>query len=171
LTLLVAGLAPAPKELDLDDVHRVGVGVAEADGTLGAPSLVATRAAWVCFVPDGAESLSGEWMGHSRRLVGRAGLEFDQLDVQGTVLIGLVSVPRLDDRLRKAPHRGTHQHPEHSNVWIVGGGSGHGLKHGPPIAERLAATFSSGKRMPADFSLGERSPSRSLRMVSSGLGT
>jgi glycine/D-amino acid oxidase-like deaminating enzyme len=60
-------------------------------------------------------------------------------------------------------------HPEHPSVWIVGGGSGHGLKHGPPIAERLATVFSSGKTMPADFSLGERSPSRSLRTASSGL--
>jgi sarcosine oxidase len=70
-----------------------------------------------------------------------------------------------DTRLIAAPH------PEHPSVWIVGGGSGHGLKHGPPIAERLAAAFSSGKMMPADFSLGERSPSRSLRTSSSGIET
>jgi glycine/D-amino acid oxidase-like deaminating enzyme len=42
-------------------------------------------------------------------------------------------------------------HPEHPSVWIVGGGSGHGLKHGPPIGERLANVFSSGKTMPSDF--------------------
>ena len=70
-----------------------------------------------------------------------------------------------DTRLIAAPH------PEHPSVWIVGGGSGHGLKHGPPIAERLANVFSSGKTMPADFSLGERSPSRSLRTASSGMET
>ena len=45
------------------------------------------------------------------------------------------------------------------------------LKHGPPIAERLAAAFMSGARMPANFSLGERSPSRSLRTASSGMET
>ena len=27
------------------------------------------------------------------------------------------------------------RHPEFSNVWIVGGGSGHGFKHGPAVAE------------------------------------
>ena len=27
------------------------------------------------------------------------------------------------------------RHPEHDNVWIVGGGSGHGFKHGPAIGE------------------------------------
>src|SRR4029453_8395489 len=31
-------------------------------------------------------------------------------------------------------------HPEHPNVWIVGGGSGHGFKHGPPMAGRLPPT-------------------------------
>jgi len=30
------------------------------------------------------------------------------------------------------------RHPEASNVWIVGGGSGHGFKHGPAIGEYVA---------------------------------
>jgi len=30
-------------------------------------------------------------------------------------------------------------HPEMDNVWFVGGGSGHGFKHGPAIGEYLAA--------------------------------
>ena len=30
-------------------------------------------------------------------------------------------------------------HPAWSNVWIVGGGSGHGFKHGPAIGKHLAA--------------------------------
>ncbi|MEM7417524.1 MAG: FAD-dependent oxidoreductase [Gemmatimonadota bacterium] len=29
-------------------------------------------------------------------------------------------------------------HPESDNVWIVGGGSGHGFKHGPAVGEHLA---------------------------------
>jgi glycine/D-amino acid oxidase-like deaminating enzyme len=67
-----------------------------------------------------------------------------------------------DTRLIAAPH------PEHPGVWIVGGGSGHGLKHGPPMAERLANAFATGTTLPADFSLGERSGSQSLRTASSG---
>jgi glycine/D-amino acid oxidase-like deaminating enzyme len=66
-----------------------------------------------------------------------------------------------DTRFIAAPH------PELANVWIVGGGSGHGLKHGPPMAERLASAFASGETLPADFSLGERSGSQSLRTASS----
>ena len=30
------------------------------------------------------------------------------------------------------------RHPEHGNVWIVGGGSGHGFKHGPAVGELAA---------------------------------
>jgi sarcosine oxidase len=31
------------------------------------------------------------------------------------------------------------RHPEMENVWLVGGGSGHGFKHGPPLGEYVAA--------------------------------
>ena len=30
------------------------------------------------------------------------------------------------------------QHPKNENVWIVGGGSGHGFKHGPALGEMVA---------------------------------
>lgn len=58
-------------------------------------------------------------------------------------------------------------HPDHPSVWIVGGGSGHGLKHGPPMAERLAMAIASGTTLPAGFALGQRSGSESLRTASS----
>jgi glycine/D-amino acid oxidase-like deaminating enzyme len=31
------------------------------------------------------------------------------------------------------------RHPEFENVWLVGGGSGHGFKHGPFVGEYVAA--------------------------------
>ena len=31
------------------------------------------------------------------------------------------------------------RHPEFANAWLVGGGSGHGFKHGPVVAEYVAA--------------------------------
>jgi sarcosine oxidase len=31
------------------------------------------------------------------------------------------------------------RHPELENVWLVGGGSGHGFKHGPAVGEHVAA--------------------------------
>jgi glycine/D-amino acid oxidase-like deaminating enzyme len=60
-------------------------------------------------------------------------------------------------------------HPEHANVWIVGGGSGHGFKHGPPMAERLARAFRGGTSLPDRFGLGERQAGSSMRTAGSGL--
>lgn len=39
------------------------------------------------------------------------------------------------------------RHPIHANVWIAGGGSGHGFKHGPAVGEYLADLIQ-GKRKP-----------------------
>ncbi len=33
-------------------------------------------------------------------------------------------------------------HPEAANLWFLGGGSGHGFKHGPALGELVARTFS-----------------------------
>ena len=33
------------------------------------------------------------------------------------------------------------RHPEHESVWLLGGGSGHGFKHGPALAEHVAAVL------------------------------
>jgi sarcosine oxidase len=52
---------------------------------------------------------------------------------------------------------------EHDGVWIVGGGSGHGFKHGPAMAERIAAAWHGGEPLPERFALGPRTPGRSLR--------
>jgi monomeric sarcosine oxidase len=36
------------------------------------------------------------------------------------------------------------RHPEFGNVWLVGGGSGHGFKHGPVVGEYVAARVAGG---------------------------
>ena len=54
-------------------------------------------------------------------------------------------------------------HPEHDRVWLLGGGSGHGFKHGPALAE-YTADLLEGKAAPEPrFGLGERDPGTSLR--------
>jgi len=58
-------------------------------------------------------------------------------------------------------------HPEHERVWLMGGGSGHGFKHGPALAEVVADALRSGAALPERFGLGERSASRSLRTAGS----
>jgi monomeric sarcosine oxidase len=45
------------------------------------------------------------------------------------------------------------RHPELANVWLVGGGSGHGFKHGPAVGEYVAARIADGKPVDPRFSL------------------
>jgi sarcosine oxidase len=54
-------------------------------------------------------------------------------------------------------------HPEHPSVWLLGGGSGHGFKHGPSLAERMATWLSGDEPPDPRFALGARTPNRSLR--------
>jgi glycine/D-amino acid oxidase-like deaminating enzyme len=45
------------------------------------------------------------------------------------------------------------RHPDHDNVWIVGGGSGHGFKHGPAVGEEAATLVLTGAETQPRFSL------------------
>jgi glycine/D-amino acid oxidase-like deaminating enzyme len=57
------------------------------------------------------------------------------------------------------------RHPEQPGWWLVGGGSGHGFKHGPAIGEYVADCVE-GKRKPEPFhGLGPRQPGAGLRTV------
>jgi glycine/D-amino acid oxidase-like deaminating enzyme len=55
------------------------------------------------------------------------------------------------------------RHPEREGWWLVGGGSGHGFKHGPALAEYVADCVE-GRREPEPFhGLGPREPRAGLR--------
>ncbi|HEY2234989.1 MAG TPA: FAD-dependent oxidoreductase [Candidatus Angelobacter sp.] len=45
------------------------------------------------------------------------------------------------------------RHPQFENVWIAGGGSGHGFKHGPPVGEYLSERVLHGAPGEPRFSL------------------
>jgi monomeric sarcosine oxidase len=45
------------------------------------------------------------------------------------------------------------RHPEAANVWLVGGGSGHGFKHGPALGEMVAELVIEGKDADPMFQL------------------
>jgi monomeric sarcosine oxidase len=45
------------------------------------------------------------------------------------------------------------RHPESENVWLVGGGSGHGFKHGPALGEYTAGLILGGGEVEQRFSL------------------
>ena len=52
------------------------------------------------------------------------------------------------------------RHPEHDNVWLVGGGSGHGFKHGPAVGEYAAARVADGLPVEAKFALATKERAR-----------
>jgi monomeric sarcosine oxidase len=45
------------------------------------------------------------------------------------------------------------RHPEFENVWLVGGGSGHGFKHGPAVGEYVSQIISGNATLEPRFSL------------------
>ena len=55
------------------------------------------------------------------------------------------------------------EHPAHPGVWLVGGGSGHGFKHGPELAERIALAWTGQRPLPSEWALAQRVAGRSLR--------
>ena len=57
--------------------------------------------------------------------------------------------------------------PGEPGVWLLGGGSGHGFKHGPAVAELVAGALRGGTPLPERFGLGERARARSLRTAGS----
>ena len=55
------------------------------------------------------------------------------------------------------------RHPEHASWWLLGGGSGHGFKHGPALGEYVADCIE-GRREPEAFhALGPRTGHAGLR--------
>jgi sarcosine oxidase len=48
------------------------------------------------------------------------------------------------------------RHPQAGNVWLVGGGSGHGYKHGPAVGEKLANMILGKRPLDPFFSLASR---------------
>jgi sarcosine oxidase len=52
------------------------------------------------------------------------------------------------------------RHPDFDNVWLVGGGSGHGFKHGPALGEYVAARVIEGGEIERRFTLATKETSR-----------
>jgi glycine/D-amino acid oxidase-like deaminating enzyme len=52
------------------------------------------------------------------------------------------------------------RHPEFDNVWLVGGGSGHGFKHGPAVGEYVAACIAESGPVEPRFMLATKSEVR-----------
>ena len=74
---------------------------------------------------------------------------------------GMKDAPLLETRVcqyEQTPdsHFILDRHPAMENVWIVGGGSGHGFKHGPAVGEYAAARILGRGEVEPRFSLGTK---------------
>ena len=56
------------------------------------------------------------------------------------------------------------RHPAHANVVLLGGGSGHGFKHGPEVG-RLAAGLVNGGTVEPRFSLATKAETQNRTVV------
>jgi len=62
-------------------------------------------------------------------------------------------------------------HHEHERVWLLGGGSGHGFKHGPALAEYIERLLNEEEPPDPRFGLVTREPGGSLRTAGGRPGT
>jgi glycine/D-amino acid oxidase-like deaminating enzyme len=103
------------------------------------------------FDPDtGSRMPSEEGLSEARRYVG---LRFPALR----------DAPLVEARVCQYENTSTgdfllDRHPTLRNVWLAGGGSGHGFKHGPAVADYLASRILDGKPGEARFSLESKLP-------------
>jgi glycine/D-amino acid oxidase-like deaminating enzyme len=71
---------------------------------------------------------------------------------------GLQNAPLIESRVCQYENTSNgdfliDRHPEMPNVWLVGGGSGHGFKHGPALGEYVAARVVQGDAVEQRFTL------------------
>jgi sarcosine oxidase len=71
---------------------------------------------------------------------------------------GLAGAPLVESRVCQYENTSTgdfliDRHPDFQNVWLVGGGSGHGFKHGPAVGEHACALLEGKDSVEARFSL------------------
>jgi len=108
------------------------------------------------FDPDSDDRVpSGE-----KEREARAYLAFRFPALADAPLVGTRSCPyslTLDTNFVVAPH------PEHERIWLLGGGSGHGFKHGPALAEYVHGLLEGSSAPEPGFGLGARPPGGGLR--------
>jgi sarcosine oxidase len=96
---------------------------------------------------------------HSR-LVSRAGVDWAQNFVARR-FPALKAAPIVETRVCQYENTSNgdfliDRHPELANVWLAGGGSGHGFKHGPALGEYLAGQMSGEGAAEPRFSLASK---------------
>ncbi len=96
--------------------------------------------------PDSLERMAGpESLARVRDYVSRRFPALKQAPIVGTEVCQYENTSNGDFLIDR--------HPEMENVWLVGGGSGHGFKHGPALGEYVAARINEGGCGEPRFSL------------------
>jgi len=77
---------------------------------------------------------------------------------------GLAGAPLVESRVCQYENTSTgdfliDRHPGFENVWLVGGGSGHGFKHGPAVGEHVCSLMDGKAHVEPRFSLESKSSS------------
>ncbi|MFY9619400.1 MAG: FAD-dependent oxidoreductase [Pyrinomonadaceae bacterium] len=110
------------------------------------------------FDPDTNDRVSGsEGLAEVRRYLARRIPELQNAPVNETRVCQYENTSNGDFLMDR--------HPEFENVWLVGGGSGHGFKHGPFVGEYVAARIEGRKeRIEPRFSLASKANEK-LRTV------
>ena len=96
-------------------------------------------------------------MSLARAMVNSTSSAFSKISRQ---LVGTRSCPyslTSDTNFLVAPHS------EHDGVWLFGGGSGHGFKHGPALAEYVEGLLEGREEPEPAFALGARPTGGGLR--------
>ena len=108
------------------------------------------------FDPDSGERVASQ----EKEAEARAYLALRFPALAGAPLVGTRSCPYSlteDTNFLIAPH------PEQDRVWLLGGGSGHGFKHGPALAEYVERLLNDEEKPDPAFGLGARDPGGGLR--------
>ncbi len=96
--------------------------------------------------PDSLERVpSAETIASVRKFVGRRFPALKEASIVGAEVCQYENTSNGDFLIDR--------HPERANVWLVGGGSGHGFKHGPAVGEYVASRVADGGAVEARFAL------------------
>jgi monomeric sarcosine oxidase len=94
---------------------------------------------------------------HGERTIDRASIEQARAWLARR-LPPLADAPLVESRVCQYENTATgdfliDRHPDHDNVWIAGGGSGHGFKHGPAVGEYLARLITTNAQTAERFAI------------------
>ena len=128
------------------DMASRAYGMGDVDGT-GLKAVVESVGA--PLDPEAGERLSSpETEAHTRRLISQRFPALASAPVVARRVMPYESTP--DERFLLGPH------PEHPNVWLAGGGSGQGFKHGPALGAYVADRLDGRAAPEARFAAGPR---------------